>query len=154
MTGYATARPVIVRIVEGTTGLTKVQGLGSKLIHDATGNERVFNAFRHFHIEVRGGLGRRGPGQAVARFAVYNGVVVVDYPDSDDAAAIDAAIVADYEAVSLRLQSPTNWQPASTTAIRILGNDDGADFVFPFEVADVAGGKRLSIFFPFEVITA
>lgn len=148
---YALARPVLVAIVVAASTTTKVQGLGSALVHDKTINERVFGESRHFGVLATAGR-QWGPATLSANIRSYDVALLVDYPDSDDAAAIDAAIVADYEAISAALSSSANWQtPAST--IRCLGADSESanSQLFPFVVVDVEGGKRLRIQFPMEV---
>ncbi len=149
---YAAARPVLVSIVKGTTTTTKAQGLGASLVHDVTGSDRVIAAFRHFWL--RASAGRRwGPATLSASIAAYDVEVVVDYPDSDDAAAIDAAMIADYEAISARLADSSLWQRPTSTIRCVGASADSAPSapLFPFVVDDVEGGRRLRIAFPLEV---
>lgn len=150
MTHYAIARPAIVHLVEAVEPTTKEHGLGSEFKHDPKGGgDLPVSGTRRFWMEWRAAH-RVGPAQMVASFVVYDVVLVVEYKTGPDRAAFDAAIAEDYEALSLALQTPRNWQPSTTTRIRLLGQGNG-DAVFSAEVVDVDGGKRLRIPFPVEV---
>ena len=148
---WALARPVLVSIVKAAAPTTKSQGLGAAFVHDTAINDRIHGAHRHFGIMLRQ-LRRLGPAQMVANCVAVVVAVVVDYPDSEDASAIDAAIGADYEVISRALAAQDSWA-RSTSSIRCVGADSESSpdaALFDAEVVDVEGGKRLVITFPVE----
>lgn len=153
------AQPVIAAIVTGTTPTTKARGHGDKFVEDGRVSRGAvaLSAPRHFALEIVEVLGRRGPAQMVARFVTYKVALVVEYLAGVDTKEINAVIAADYQAISERLQTPSLWQPASTTSIRMLGAGDG-EAEFPAEIVDVVvngqvAGKRLVITFNVEIVS-
>lgn len=148
---YALARPALVALVVAVVPSTKVQGLGASFVHDRTINRLVHGTGRHFGMLAFAGK-QWGPATASANIRSYAVELCIDYPASDNAAAIDAAIIADYESISAALSNVANWgQPTST--IRCVGADSETanTALFPFVVEDFPDAKRLKISFPVEV---
>lgn len=151
---YTLGRARVVAIVEGTVPTTKERGLGDKFKHDpAAGGDQPVSAERRFWLESAQAR-RWGPAQAVANVVSYDVALVVEYKNhATDRAALDRIIASDYEAITARLLNQGLWDRDNST-IRAIGADaltqpDAP--LFPREIVDVEGGRRLRILFQLEV---
>ncbi len=154
--GIALARPVLVTIIGGTTPTTKAAGLGDTFKHDPRAfGEQPISASRRFWLEVRAGR-RWGPMRPAIGVVAYVVALVVEYKDLADMAKLDEAIAADYEAISLRLTEQMLWD-RPTSSIRCIGADSDSAAntpLLPFEIDNLAGGRRLRVLFPLELTTS